>query len=401
MKVLMLCNKAPYPANDGSSIAIYNMANGLVENGIEVHLLTINTKKHFKPDDLVPNQFKKVTNYRSVYHNTDTTLLGALINLFSRQSYFVSRFFFRDYRNALKEILSHHQFDIIQIEGVFMATYIPLIKSLSKAKIVVRTHNIEHKIWDRHIKGRKSDLQRRYLEIQNKRLKEFEIKALQLCDAIVPISQADAVVIKSLSSHQPIYSCITGVDIKVYANASIANKNNNTVFSFGSMDWLPNQEAVRWFISNCWKQVVSEVPHAKLIIAGRSMPLDFFQLNDANIIIEENVTEPASLFCTNTVMIVPLLSGSGIRIKIVEGMAYGTAIVSTSVGAEGINAKNGSDIIIADEPLAFSKAVVSLLTDNELRNRIENNARQFAATNFNNAGLVADLVVFYQNLCNV
>ena len=92
IKILQICNKAPYPANDGSSIAIYNMANGLCDNGVELHLLTINTKKHFKDDKGVPEDFKLKTHYQSVYHNCNTSLTGAFLNLFSPESYFVSRF---------------------------------------------------------------------------------------------------------------------------------------------------------------------------------------------------------------------------------------------------------------------------------------------------------------------
>ena len=94
MKILQICNKAPYPANDGSSIAICSLAEGIADNNVELHLLTINTKKHFKPDNQIPESFKVKTHYQSVYQNTDTTVVGALKNLFSSQSYFVSRFYF-------------------------------------------------------------------------------------------------------------------------------------------------------------------------------------------------------------------------------------------------------------------------------------------------------------------
>ncbi len=94
MRILQLCNKAPYPANDGSSIAICNLAEGLANNGVDIHLLAINTKKHFKSDENIPTEFVLKTHYQSVYKDTDTTFFGAISNLFSSESYFVSRFFF-------------------------------------------------------------------------------------------------------------------------------------------------------------------------------------------------------------------------------------------------------------------------------------------------------------------
>ena len=142
LKLLQLCNKAPFPANDGSSIAIYNMAKGLIDNKVKLHLLTVNTKKHFKPDSGVPDAFKTASNYASVYKNTNTSILGAFLNLFSGQSYFVSRFYFIEFESALIKLLHDHVFDVIQLEGVFMAVYIPIIKKHSQAKLVLRANNV-------------------------------------------------------------------------------------------------------------------------------------------------------------------------------------------------------------------------------------------------------------------
>ena len=116
LKILLISNKAPYPANDGSSIAILNMARGLLENGVHVRLLTINTKKNFKPDEGVPEGLRAQLGYRSVYRNTNVTAVGALANLFSRRSYFVSRFYFRRFSSALRALLAEEKFDIVQLE---------------------------------------------------------------------------------------------------------------------------------------------------------------------------------------------------------------------------------------------------------------------------------------------
>ena len=397
MKVLLLCNKAPYPANDGSSIAIYNMALGLISNGIELHLLTINTKKHFKPDAAVPEAFKTATHYQSVYRDTGTGLFGALLNLFSSNSYFVSRFHFPEFKQQLQALLEKNQFDIIQLEGLFMASYLPTIKKYSKAKVVLRAHNIEHHIWKRHIAST-TGLKQWYLKLQNKRLKRFEESVFPQCQAIVPISENDTDYLRKTITKVPLYTCITGVDVQAYQKHLPNPQKEHSVFSFGSMDWLPNQEAVRWFVKNCWKHVLAKVPTAKLIIGGRSMPLDLFQLTEPNIIIEENVENAAEFFAAHSILIVPLLSGSGLRIKIIEGMAYGKAIVSTSVGAEGIAAQAGTHLLIANTPQEFSNAVIELLSNSALRENLQLNAAKFAQQHFDNQQVVAGLVKFYNTL---
>lgn len=398
MRILQICNKAPYPANDGSSIAIYNMSKGFIENNIELHLLTINTKKHFKADINIPEDFKTKSNYTSVYRNTNVNFFGAFLNLFSGQSYFVSRFFFKKFQRILIEKLKQYQFDIIQLEGLFMCTFIPAIRANCTVKIVLRAHNIEHYIWNRHIAHDKSFLEKTYLKIQNKRLKEFELKSLGIVDAVIPISKNDELEMKKWNISKKIFTSISGVDINFYSKKIPVQIRSKSVFYFASMDWIPNQKAVEWFIENCWEDVRKEVPDAKLIIAGRGMPLRFFKINKPNVLIVETVENAKTFYLQHQVMIVPLLSGSGLRIKIIEGMAYGKAIVSTSIGAEGINYTHEKNIFIADEAKDFSNRVITLLKNDELRNSFEINAEILAQKEFDNHKIVSGLIDFYKTL---
>lgn len=401
LKVLQICNKAPYPANDGSSIAIYNMSQGLIDNGAQLHLLTINTKKHFKSDKEVPADFKLNSNYTSVYQNTDTGAVGAFLNLFSSSSYFVSRFYFNEFEEKLIEVLTKNTFDIVQIEGVFMAVYIETIKKHSKAKIVLRAHNIENKIWERHLKNSKKSIVNMYLAIQNKRLKKFELDVISKVDAIVPITDTDKQLFSEMGFKKSMFTCITGVNVAQYQTKQNIAVKQKTVFYFGSMDWMPNQEAAKWFLDNCWNKVSKAVPEAKFVIAGRGMPQNFLQLNLPNVLVLENIKDGKTFFEQHEIMVVPLLSGSGLRIKIIEGMAYGKPIVSTSVGAEGIYCDPKNDLIIADDPASFSNAVIELLNSEGKRKVLEKNASAFAYKEFDNKNVVSKLVQFYNTLLNV
>jgi glycosyltransferase involved in cell wall biosynthesis len=400
MRVLQLCNKAPFPPNDGSSIAIYNMGEGFISNGVELHVLTINTKKHFKADENIPKEYREKAHYRSVFENTDVSPLGALKNIFSSQSYFVSRFYFKDFRDELIAKLKSTEFDIIQLEGLFVATYIPVIKKYSKAKIVLRAHNIEYLIWERHLKNETSFLKKMYLGIQTKRLKNFELKILSDLDAIVTITDFDKTVFEKLAYKKPVYTCITGVDVESYRKKVSDVKKPKTIFHFASMDWMPNIEAVDWFLNNCWKNILRQVPDAKFVMAGRNMPPRLAKLNQPNVLVVESVKDSKAFYNEHEIMLVPLLSGSGLRIKIIEGLAYGKAIVSTSVGAEGINYTNGKNILIADTPADFTRAVVELLKDNTKRQTLEQGALNLAEREFDNGKVVAGLVNFYKTVLN-
>ncbi len=277
-----------------------------------------------------------------------------------------------------------------------MATYINVIKKYSKAKIVLRAHNIEYLIWERHLANEKSAFKKWYLGLQTKRLKNFELKVLNDLDAIVTITDFDKTVFEKEGFKKPIYTCITGVDVNDYKKKKSEHKKPKTIFHFASMDWMPNVEAAEWFLNNCWKSILKQVPDAKFVMAGRNMPAHLKKLNEANVLVVEDVPDSRTFYNEHEIMLVPLASGSGLRIKIIEGMAYGKAIVSTSVGAEGINYTNGKNIVIADLPKNFIKAVVDLLKDESKRAELEKGAQIFAEQEFDNGKVVLGLVNFYK-----
>lgn len=397
MKVLQLCNKAPYPANDGSSIAMLSIAEGLADNGVELHLLPINTKKHFKPEENIPSEIKQKTNYKSVYQNTDTTAVGAFKNLFTKESYFVSRFYFEEYKNILIQKLQQHQFKFIIIDGVFMASYIPVIRKYSKAKVILRTHNVEHQIWNRHLAQEKNAIKKIYLTLQNNRLKQFELNAFSACDAIVTITDEDKKIISQLVPNKAITTCLTGINLNQYQLIPQAKKPN-TVFHFASMDWMPNIEAVDWLMAKVWSNVTQQLPDAKLVLAGRGMPEKFKQLANNNITVIDSVENSKDFYSTYDIMLVPLWSGSGLRIKLVEGLAYGKAIITTSIGAEGIPFTQNKDMIVADNEVDFANAIISLLKGNIDKQQLQQNARRLAEQHFNYQTIAANLIDFAHSL---
>jgi len=397
MRILQLSNKPPYPPNDGSSIAMFNMSCGFIANQVDLTLLTINTKKHFKPDSGVDETFKKQSNYQSVYHNTDVTAAGAFLNLFSNQSYIVSRFYFAEFEEKLISLLKEKDFDIIHLESVFMGNYIPAIRKYSKAKITVRTHNIEHLIWERMIENEKSLLKKNYLALQNKRLKDFEFKTLQGVDAVVPITSIDETYFRKWGIDKPFCASPTGLLLDKY----IINNTNEipySIFHFGSMDWLPNEEAVLWFVENVWEKILQKVPQAKFYILGRGMTPKILSLIKPNVVIVGKTDIAEKVYHNYSVMIVPLLSGSGMRIKMIEGMAYAKPIVSTHIGVEGIAVNPGKNCLLADTPEDFANAIVEILTSPAKKESLAKEARIFAEQFYDNTSLVKQVVNFYQTL---
>ncbi|MBE9480552.1 MAG: glycosyl transferase family 1, partial [Bacteroidetes bacterium] len=144
MKILMLCNKSPYPPKEGGPIAMNMIIEGLIDANHQVKVLAINTNKYFTNINEIPEEYRKKTNIEAVYIDLSIKPLDAFLNLFTNKSYHVQRFISKNFENKLIEILKNESFDIIQLETLFITPYIETIRKYSKAKIVLRAHNIEH-----------------------------------------------------------------------------------------------------------------------------------------------------------------------------------------------------------------------------------------------------------------
>jgi glycosyltransferase involved in cell wall biosynthesis len=278
-----------------------------------------------------------------------------------------------------------------------MGEYIPTIRKYSKAKIAIRTHNIEHKIWERLVENEKSALKKTYLRIQNGRLKKFERLVLESADAIVPITPVDEKFFRKWGIKKAFCSSPTGLLFEKY-KVDHSAEIPFSVFHFGSMDWMPNEEAVLWFAENVWDKVARKVPQAEFYIAGNGISERVRSINKERVKIIGRTETPDYVYHKYQVMLIPLLSGSGMRIKMIEGMGYGKPIVSTTIGAEGIAVQNGNDCFIADSPDEFANCVIELLTDTEKRNALSAQARTFVEQHFDNKKLVAQLLSFYHSL---
>lgn len=399
MKVLVLSNKVPYPANDGSSIAMASIIDALLKNDTDVTLLSINTKKHFKSDEATTKQLPAQLKFHKVYHNTSITPWGALANLLSGKAYHVSRFYISAFAKKLVELLQNNSFDIIQIEGLSMAVYVELIRKYSKGKIVLRAHNVEHIIWDRHLENESSSLRSKYLKIQNSRLAKFEIRSLKAVDAIVPITDEDKqLLLPWISKTKPIQSLPCGIDIDAKSICSKTSKQTADIAYLASFDWMPNVQGIEWFMQKVWPLVQELKPDTSFHLGGRHMPAAFQIWKKRGVSLFQDVDDMREFICGARIIIVPLLAGSGMRIKVIENMALGKCQVSTTIGAEGVMTENGSDIILADSPEDFARAISNLLHDNELRTFVETQARKTIETNYSNRQLGKDLKRFYQSV---
>jgi polysaccharide biosynthesis protein PslH len=398
MRILQICNRVPYPPHDGGAIAMLNMTKGFHGLGHELHLLCLNTKKHHADIAALPELFHDLASFRAIDIDTDVKPLNAVLNLvFSLRSYNVSRFFSSRFQEALITTLKGNKFDIVQIEGLHMCLYLPVIRKYSRGKIVLRAHNLEYQIWERLADNTRNPLKRYYLNILASRLLKFEVKAANKVDAIVPITNLDADTFKEIVSVKPIFVSPAGLNMDEY-EINRTGQEWPGIFHLGALNWIPNQEAIEWFLKDIWPLVHKEFPKVKFYVAGRDTPQWLYQLEKVGVVALGEVEDARAFMNSKSIMVVPLLSGSGMRIKIIEGMALAKTIISTAVGAEGIHYEDEKNIIIADTPEAFFFAIKKCINNHEFASRVGKNARRLAEQEYDNMALVGKLVDFYTGI---
>jgi polysaccharide biosynthesis protein PslH len=394
MKILFLSNKVPFPPKDGGSIATLAMINSFARDGHETTVLAMNTRKHHVTPFEIPTEITSRTIIHMVEVAAKISVFGALKNfLFSTLPYNAERFIDQKYKDKLELLLTNHEYDIIQLEGLYLIPYIPIIRKSSKSKIVYRSHNIEHEIWER-IASNAKGIKKIYLKNLSNRLLAFEKSAIDQYDLLVPITGRDENQLNLLGNSKPSIAIPTGVDLSAKESVPVDFEMN--LFSIGALDWAPNQEGLIWFLEKCFPSIVEKFPDVRFKIAGRNAPIWLIERLKHPHIDYLGEIDDASLFIRqNGIMVVPLLSGSGMRIKIIEGMEFSKPIVTTPVGCEGIQAENGKHIFIADNPEEFSKCIVTLLENMGLMLKIGENAAEFVFQNYDNQVLNKKLVAFY------
>lgn len=388
MKLLLLCNKVPYPANDGSSIAIAQMIEGYLVSGIEVHVLCLNTKKHRKDLNLMPHGVKNRASFNVVEVDTNPTTRKAFFNLFQKLPFHVSRFYLKSVALQLEEILKKNTFDIIQFEGVFMMPYVHLVRKMSDAKVILRAHNVEHEIWKRTAANQTKPILKTFLKAQTRKLRRYELWCAREANGILAISEKDCNFFQQHSTH-----CITA-PVGMNQFNKVDYKPQKTFFHLGAMDWIPNQQGVAWLVQEVWPLVQKVAPNLKLHLAGRTLKPDDEEYSGVNVVIHGEVYDASEFRKKHGIMLVPLQAGSGMRVKIVEAMAEGLPIITTTIGCEGIPMENGTHALIANTAEEFAQQMLALANDSALQMLVANNAAKLALEHFNNNAIIKKVIQF-------
>ncbi len=399
MRILLICNKFPYPPRDGGSLASYNMARGLVEAGNRVDLLAMNTSKHYSPGGVLNIDIEGLNKVRDVFIDNSVSYPGLFFNLlFSSTPYNAGRIIHKTFKKVLADMLRENEYDIIQMEGLYLASYLKEIRENTKAKIVYRAHNIEHEIWNSYCRNTKAISEKFYLGHQNKKIKNFEQEFVNRYDLLATVSKADLEKLNSMGNEKPAIVAPFGM----YPDEFIMAKSSSVGDSFhlqyiGALDWLPNVESLNWFIDNVWVKVKKKYPGLRFSVAGRNPKGRFAKkMVRKGIDYFGEVASSRKYLSENGVVVVPLFSGSGIRVKIIEALFMKKPVIATTFAVSGIPVEDGVNILIADNENAFLDCIGKLVTDQDYAAGMGARAGELSARYFDNRTITDELTAFYK-----
>ena len=300
---------------------------------------------------------------------------GAATRVFDPLPYAVGKYRSREYRSAVSRLLGTQTFDLVVCD--FLPPAVNLSWPLPCASVLF-THNVEADIWRRHAETRTGSPAHVLYAMQHRRMLRFEEASLRRFDGVLAVSDADKNTFSWLyqdATRRPIRVIPTGVDTEFFTPGPTSAESRSLVFT-GSMDWLPNEDAMLYFCRDILPLIRSEEPGVTLDIVGRAPTRAVRRLGEQpGIRVTGRVDDVRPHVRDAAAYIVPLRIGGGTRLKIFEAMAMGKAIVSTTVGAEGLPVTDGEHLLLADEPQRFAKAVVRLVRDAGRRRALESAAR--------------------------
>lgn len=385
-KVFHFSSKPPFPSKDGGCIAISDILYALLTSPeLEVSHFTLYTQKHPFNIEAYPNYLKDKIGIEAAYINTKPDVFNALISLFKNTSYNVDRFFSKAVEKKIKHLLDENQFDTAILESIYLLPYLHLFKNKG-IKVIVRTHNAEHQIWTSMAKKSTSILKRWYFNQLTKQLKAYEESECAKVDGIISITEDDAAFFRRSVPYVSTISLPTSFKV----NETPQDYSLKDFYFLGAMDWAPNNEGIQWFL----KEVIPNGFNGrnKFYLAGRKLQSDQFKHCDViNIGEVKNATD---FICQHGICIIPLHSGSGLKIKLLENMSLGKPIITSTEGIRGVKVTHNKEVLIADTPKEFRKQMDLLQSDIELRKELGKNAQAFIKKNFNEKVLTKKLIEF-------
>ncbi|MBI3652055.1 MAG: glycosyltransferase [Acidobacteria bacterium] len=382
MKILWLKTELLHPVDKGGKIRTYQMLRQLKRD----HFITYLTL--CDPGD-APSAYAQASDYSHrlvpVVHRPSQKFSAGFyyelgMNLGSPLPYAIQRYRSTAMQQAIENELRQIDYDVVVCD--FLTPSVNLPASVNVPTVLFQ-HNVEAVIWERHYQNETNKLKKAYFFNQWRKMHNYERKACQRFDSVIAVSAVDRDLMREEFAIEQVYDVPTGVDTEYFAPQHHAANPYELVFT-GSMDWMPNEDAILYFAAEILPAIATQIPDVHLTVVGRKPSSRVIALgeSDARIEVTGRVDDVRPYLDRAAAYVVPIRVGGGTRLKIYEAMAMAKPVISTTIGAEGLAVRNGEDVLIADAPQAFAKAVTAVLQEQAFAQRLGEVARQVVCEQF-------------------
>jgi glycosyltransferase involved in cell wall biosynthesis len=378
MRILWVKADKLLPVQNGGNIRTYHVLRHLSAR----HELTFYSYYGGSPDEAYERELREHLPGAVAVCTGKRDLTGVargldyLAHLNSEPPYAVSRFACFKVQDQLRSWFREQRFDVAVCDFLDAAVNFPGRLTVPS---VLFQHNVESEIWRRHATTAGSPLKKMMYQMEFRKMLRYEQVEVRKFHHVIAVSENDRALMAQWADADRITTVPTGVDLEQFRPSSSAAEPGALVTFVGAMDWEPNVDGVEYFCSEVWPAIQAEVPEARFRIVGRNPDRRVRKWASDSIEVTGQVPSVIEHLQQSAVVIVPLRIGGGTRLKIYEAMATAKAVVSTTVGAEGLEVHHGRDIILANDPKSFAQAVIMVLRDRELRRRYEKAAAAAAS----------------------
>ena len=377
MRILWVKAGKLLPVDTGGKIRSYNLLKHLSSENDTTLLTYYDGPRDSSYEQQITQQFSAVAINTGLSQSKQGQVLNYLKCLPLSAPFAVSKFTSTQVKRRIREWDKEGKFDVL-ISDFLSASW--NFDSSLKTPTVLFQHNVESALWQRQAKHEANAVKNIAFKLEASKMLKYETDAVKRFDHVIAVSNHDRDLMSKMTYREKISVVPTGVDLVEFAKEGSGDEIVEPIVLFlGSMDWPANVDGVDFFCREVWQQVKTAVPEAKFYIVGRNPPPRITKLASDSIVVTGRVESVMPFIRKAAVFIVPLRIGGGTRLKIYEAMAAGKAVVSTSVGAEGLDFHDGEDILIADEADKFASDVVELLVNKDRRIKLGGSAAKLAA----------------------
>lgn len=359
-KILFLTTEIPYPLDNGGKIRTFNMIKGL-STRFDIDLISfyeVENDLDYKQLNDICNSVNMIKMFFTNNKSKKVLIKNLIKGFIHNEPFIVEKFINRAYEEKINDMISKNSYYSIIFDHLNITSYCKKIEKVNSLKILSE-HNCEYLILKRRYENEKSILKKFYLKYEYRKTEKYEKHIIEKFDKVIMLTEEDK---KYISDKDIQNDKISIVPISVDTNYKKQNYNNkikNLIF-LGTMSWYPNEHGILWFLKNVWPLIIKGNKEIKLYIVGKNPSDEIMKMNNDRVIVTGYVDDVNKYIEICNVCIVPLFIGGGMRVKILECMAKGIPVISTSIGAEGIKYTRNNEIVIADTPEEFVESIYKL-----------------------------------------